>query len=113
MARKNFLLQSPPHAVEQSIKRLGSHIRLARLRRNMTIQQMADKIGTGVKSVMDAEKGKPSTSMAVYIAILWALDLIDQLQDVAAPAKDQEGMTLSIHKERQRARQKDILDNDF
>ena len=28
---------------------------------------------------MDAEKGKPSSSAAVYVALLWAYGLLDQL----------------------------------
>ena len=40
---------------------------------------------------MDAEKGKPATSMAVYAALLWAYDLLQPLSDVASPVKDAPG----------------------
>jgi hypothetical protein len=77
-------------------------------------QQAADrKIGTGKRAVADAEKGKPSTGIAVYAAMLWALDLLDQVADVAAPEKDEEGQTLALSRERVRARPKTGLDNDF
>jgi hypothetical protein len=46
---------------------------------------MAEKIGTGKRAVADAEKGKPSTGIAVYTAMLWALDLIDQIADANVP----------------------------
>ncbi len=32
----------------------------------LTIKDVAEKIGAGPRAVMDAEKGKPSTSIAVY-----------------------------------------------
>jgi len=113
MARKNILTSSPPYAVEQALKRLGTNLRTARLRRNLTIEDVAEKIGTGLRAVMDAEKGKGSTSTAVYIALLWAYDLLDQMDEVADPALDEEGFSLSMTKERARSRAKEGLDNDF
>lgn len=113
MTARNKLLNAPPYAVEQTLKRLGANLRTARLRRNLTIADMAEKIGTGERAVADAEKGKPSTGVAVYAAMLWALDLLDQITDVAAPETDDEGQTLALSRERARARPKAGLDNDF
>jgi transcriptional regulator with XRE-family HTH domain len=113
MARKNTLTSAPPYAVEQTLKRLSRNLRTARLRRNLTVEDVAEKIGTGRRAVMDAEKGKGSTSAAVYIALLWAYDLLDQMNDVADPALDEEGLSLSLSNERARARAKEGLDNDF
>jgi transcriptional regulator with XRE-family HTH domain len=117
MTARNKLLTAPPYAVEQTLKRLGANLRTARLRRNLTLDDMAEKIGTGTRAVADAEKGKPSTGIAVYAAMLWALDLLDQIADVAAPEKDEEGQTLALSRERTRARPtagaKTGLGNDF
>jgi transcriptional regulator with XRE-family HTH domain len=114
MTRKNKLLIAPPFAVEDTLKRLGANLRTARLRRNLTIQQVAEKIGTGPRAVADAEKGKLSTGIGIYAALLWAFDLLQQLCDVADPAKDDEGQTLALSNDRKRARQSDEgLDNDF
>jgi transcriptional regulator with XRE-family HTH domain len=113
MTARNKLLTAPPYAVEQSLKRLGANLRTARLRRNLTIEDMAAKIGTGQRAVADAEKGKPSTGVAVYAAVLWALDLLDQMADVAAPEKDEAGQALAFSRERARARPRAGLDNDF
>ena len=113
MARKNTLTAAPPYAVEKALKRLGANLRTARLRRNLTIEDVAEKIGTGRRAAMDAEKGKGSTSAAVYIALLWAYDLLGQMNDIADPALDEEGLALSLSKDRARARAKEGLDNDF
>ena len=113
MARKNILTSTPPYAVEQALERLGANLRTARLRRNLTIEDAAEKIGTGRRAVIEAEKGKPSTSAAVYIALLWAYDLLDQMRDVADPVLDEEGFALSLPRERARAREKKGLDSDF
>jgi len=113
MTAKNTLLSAPPYAVEQALKRLGTDLRTARLRRNLTIEDVASKIGTGPRPVSDAEKGKPSTSAAVYIALLWVYDLLDQMGDVANPELDEHGLALSMTHERARARERKELDNDF
>jgi len=113
MARKNTLTSAPPYEVEQTLKRLGADLRTARLRRNLTIEAVAEKIGTGRRAVMDAEKGKGSTSAAVYIALLWAYDLLEQMNQLADPALDDEGLSLSLSNDRTRARAKTGLDNDF
>lgn len=114
MARKKTpLTSSPPYAVEQALSRLGANLRTARLRRNLTIEEVAEKIGSGRRAVMDAEKGKGSTSCAVYIALLWAYDLLEHLRDVADPAADVEGLALSLSRERSRAGTRDGLDSDF
>ena len=62
MTAKNTLVMTLPRPVEQAIKRLGANLRTARLRRNLTIENVAEKIGTGPRAVSDAEKGKVSTS---------------------------------------------------
>lgn len=113
MTARNKLLTAPPYAVEQTLKRLGADLRTARLRRNLTLAEMAEKIGTGTRAVADAERGKSSTSISVYVAMLWAMDLLDQMTDIAAPEKDEEGQTLALARERGRARPQSELSNDF
>jgi transcriptional regulator with XRE-family HTH domain len=113
MTAKNILLTSPPYRVADSLKRLGANLRMARLRRKLRIEDVAEKIGTGPRAVAGAEKGKPSTSAAVYIALLWAYDLINQIDDLAAPEKDEEGMALARSKEPTRARIARATDNEF
>ena len=43
MSKKNKLFDAPPYAVETSLRKLGSNLRIARLRRNLTISQVAEK----------------------------------------------------------------------
>jgi transcriptional regulator with XRE-family HTH domain len=113
MSRKNKLTETTPYAIEQALTRLGANLRTARLRRNLTIHDIAQKIGTGTRAIANAEKGKVSAGIGVYAALLWALGLLKQLDEVADPAKDQEGLALSLHNERERARQAKGIDNDF
>ena len=113
MTARNMLTTAPPYAVEDALKRLGSNLRTARIRRKLTIREVAEKIGTGPRPVSDAEKGKPSTGVAVYVALLWTYRLLNRLDDVADPALDKEGLALALENEPVRARRSNLLDDDF
>jgi transcriptional regulator with XRE-family HTH domain len=111
MTRKNALVTAPPYQVEQAVGGLGANLRRARLRRNLTIAEVAAKIGTGPRAVQDAEKGTPGTSVVVYAALLWAYDLLSPFRDLADPATD-EG-ALDRESLRERARPSRGLSDDF
>lgn len=113
MAKKNTLTEAPPYAVEQAIKRLGANLRTARLRRNLTIEDVAEKIGTGPRAVSDAEQGKITSGIAAYTALLWAYDLLGPMEDLADPTTDEEGIALDMRRERARAEKPEELDSDF
>jgi len=112
MAARNHLFAAPPYPVEQAITRFGHNLRTARIRRKYTIEEVAEKIGTGRRAVMDAEKGKASTGIAVYAVLLWLYGL-NQPLDLANPLKDERGLALAGAKANIRARKSGGLDNDF
>jgi len=102
MPRQNDLLKHLPEPVEQALKTLGANLKTARLRRNMTSEVLAERIGVTRQRIADAEKGKPSTSVATYVAMLWALGLMDGLAQVAAPTRDTKGLGRSLVADRKR-----------
>ena len=113
MSTRNALTTTPPYPVEQTIRQLGANLRTARLRRNLSIEQVAEKIGAGTRAIRAAEQGKVSTGVGVYIALLWAYDLLSPALELADPGKDETGLSYLGEKERQRARTMNLLDNDF
>jgi transcriptional regulator with XRE-family HTH domain len=113
MGQRNILSNTPPYAVEKSIKSLGENLKTARLRRGLSRQEVAEKIGTGVRAVSDAEQGKPTTSVVVYMALLWAYDLLSSTQELANPLKDEIGLRLDEMKKPQRSKARKAIDNDF
>jgi hypothetical protein len=113
MSARNPLLEAPPFAVEDALSKLGRRLRTARLRRNLRVADVGNKIGAGSRAVADAEKGKPSTGIAIYLALLWAFDMLGDLDAVANPNCDTEGLRLASRRERERARQPRGLDNEF
>jgi transcriptional regulator with XRE-family HTH domain len=112
MKPRNALLAALPYAVESGLTTLGAQLKLARLRRNLSLADVAEKIGVSRFAVADAEKGKPTTGIAIYAALLWAYDLIGQLTEIADPNRDEEGAALALSRERRRAGRA-RPDNDF
>ena len=113
MTNRSRIVDTPPAAVEDAIKRLGRNIRTARLRRKLRIEDVADRIGASRFTVADLEKGKPGTSIAAYLGALWALGLLDQMNELADPDRDEEGKILESARSPKRAPRRRALDNDF
>ncbi len=93
-----------PLPVERSLTRLGQAISLARKRRHLLQQDLADRIGTSVNTVRRMETGHPGTAL-VHIAralqVFGELDKLDQLLDTS---QDTIGLTLMDEKLPQRIR---------
>jgi DNA-binding XRE family transcriptional regulator len=111
--RKSKLFAALPFPVDDSLKRLGLNLRTARIRRGLTLVAAAEKIGVLRWVVADAERGKPTTGIAVYVALLWAYDLLDEFKNIADPKSDVAGLALLSAEERQRVRQQEPLSDDF
>jgi transcriptional regulator with XRE-family HTH domain len=113
MVALNKLQKAPPYPVEQALKHLGENLRTARIRRRMTVADVAERIGTGPRAVMEAEKGKASTGIVVYAGLLWLYDLLGPLEELADPLKDKEGLAPQSAKGSVRVRKSGGLDNNF
>lgn len=114
MARtKTSLLSSPPYPVEEALRRLGGNLRAARLARNLRLEQVAEKIGAGRRAVAQAEKGRPGTAAAVYLALLWTYDLMGPVPQLADPATDLVGLASAARRQRARAPRSTGTDVDF
>lgn len=113
MPRVSKISKSPPAAVEDVLKRLGRNIRIARLRRKLSREELAERIGLSRYVLADIEKGKPTTAIAAYLGALWALGLIRDMQEVANPDHDQEGKILERARSPKTAPKRKTIDDDF
>ena len=65
------------------LEEMGENIKLARLRRKLTTEQVAERAGISRSTLWQAEKGLPSVSMGTYAQILFVLKLENDLQLLA------------------------------
>lgn len=113
MGRKNLLQESIPYQAQNLIEELGRNLKTARLRRNLTLQEVADKIGVSRNLVAAAERGSLSSSISLYITLLWVYDLQSNVSKLADPNKDDVGLSLSQLRLPKRSRERKELDNEF
>ena len=66
---------------------LGTNLKQARLRRRYSAEVVAERSGTTRRTLQRVEKGDPSVAIGIYVRVLQALGLI---QDLAALARDDE-----------------------
>ena len=59
------------------LAQMGEQIKLARLRRNLTAELVAERAGISRVTLSNIEKGSPSVSMGSYAAVLHALNGMD------------------------------------
>ena len=95
-----------PKKLEEKMKLMGEQIKLARLRRNLSIAQVAERSTCSPLTVNRIEKGSPTVSMGIYARVLYALQLEDDLILIAQ--NDKQGRLLQdlSLKHRQRATKK-------
>lgn len=74
-----------PRKLEQKMQIVGEQIRLARLRRNLSVAQVAERATCSEPTVMRVEKGTSTVAIGIYLRILYALQLEE---DILAIAKD-------------------------
>lgn len=91
-----------PFKLERKMRVVGEQIKLARLRRNLTIAQVADRATCSPLTVSRIEKGLPTVAIGIYLRVLYALQLDD---DILCIAKDDKlGRALQDLKLKTRAR---------
>jgi transcriptional regulator with XRE-family HTH domain len=66
------------------LKALGEHIHLARLRRRLSAEQIAERTGISRKTVSNIEQGSPTVAIGSYLQVLFVLGLERDLLLVAA-----------------------------
>ncbi|MBE6015204.1 MAG: helix-turn-helix domain-containing protein [Lachnospiraceae bacterium] len=83
MAKKSVVLL--PETIEILVQ-MGEQIKLARLRRQLRAELVAERAGISRATLVSIEKGSPSVSMGCYAAVLHALNYMDK--DLLLVAKD-------------------------
>ena len=75
-------------ATENILKTMGEQIKLARLRRDLSAELVAERAGISRASLWKVESGNPAVAIGIYAAVLHALGNMDR--DLALVAKDDE-----------------------
>ena len=76
------------HDTQHKLTQMGEQIKLARLRRKLTVELVAERAGISRTTLWNVEKGSSSVAIGAYAAVLHALNGMDE--DLLLIAKDDE-----------------------
>lgn len=80
---KNTMGTKLPRKLEQKMAIVGEQIKLARLRRDLSIAQVAERATCSPLTINRIEKGSPTVSIGIYLRVLYALQLDDDILQLA------------------------------
>ena len=75
-------------STEKILETMGEQIKLARLRRQLSVELVAERAGISRATLWNVEKGSPSVAIGIYAAVLHSLNNMDK--DLLLIAKDDE-----------------------
>lgn len=105
---------APPFEVVQSLEVLGQRIRQARLRRQMSQEELARACRIARRTLFNIEAGAPGVAIGHIYTVLWKLGLLAGTRALADPDGDEHGKILESARLGTRARRpKEAIDNDF
>ena len=81
---KNTFGKTMPRALAQQLQLMGEQIMLARKRRHLSMQDIADRTTVTRLTVSKVEHGDPTVSMGIYARVLFALNLEKDISLLAA-----------------------------
>ncbi len=93
-----------PLPVTRSLQRLGMGVSLARRRRHLSQQELAERIGTSAITVRRMEAGHPGTGLQYFVKALHVFGELDKLNQLLDSSQDSIGLTLMDEKLPQRIR---------
>lgn len=94
MPRKAKAMDSLPEKVKGLLPLLGERIQVARKSRRYSQQKLADLACISRETLRRLETGNSKVSLGTLLAVLWALQLEDDLLSVADPNSDTMGAEL-------------------
>lgn len=80
---KNTMGTKLPRKLTEKMQIVGEQIRLARLRRNLSMAQVAERATCSELTLSRVEKGFPTVSIGIYLRVLYALQLDDDILLIA------------------------------
>ncbi|KGN99607.1 transcriptional regulator [Porphyromonas macacae] len=80
---KNTIGTNLLRKLEQKMQIVGEQIKLTRLRRNLSVAQIAERAACSPLTVSRIEKGSPTVSIGIYLWVLYAFQLEDDILHLA------------------------------
>jgi transcriptional regulator with XRE-family HTH domain len=108
----NIITGQLPRDVLKSLEELGRRVRIARILRRLSTEDLAQACGIGRRTLYRVENGDSGIALGTFLGVLWKLALLESISGVADPDTDDHGKILEVASRSQRVRAPSP-DNDF
>ncbi|MEI8326839.1 MAG: helix-turn-helix domain-containing protein [Betaproteobacteria bacterium] len=102
-----------PLEIRDQLRELGLRLRAARTRRKLRQADLAQQAGLSRTAIVAVERGEPTTGLGTYLRVLWALGLNREIDLLADPGLDRDGLALEWSAQSQRVGVARRASNDF
>jgi transcriptional regulator with XRE-family HTH domain len=83
MSKSSLAIAALPAKTVEALSRLGKRLQLARKKRDMSLAEVAKLAGISALSAAKIERGKPSVSLRMLLAVMLAMDIGLDIEDIA------------------------------
>ena len=83
-----------PIPVIKALRKLGKDIADARKRRRVPVKLMAERAGVSPRTLAKIEKGDGGVAVSSYLSLIFALGMIDRVEDLVDSRHDITGLEL-------------------
>jgi transcriptional regulator with XRE-family HTH domain len=83
MSKMSLAITALPKETIKILVRLGLRLRLARQKRDLSFAALADEAGVSFKTLKKIELGAPTVSLRLVIAVMLAMDLWADIEELA------------------------------
>jgi len=94
-------------------QRLGGRIRAARVFRSWRQEDLAARTGLSRSTIQAIERGEETVAIGSVLQVLWLLGLANEVELIADPGLDREGLSLALDAAKKRVHVQRKIDDDF
>lgn len=98
---------------QETVLLLGRRIKAARLRRNISQEDMARRAGVTRKTYADLEAGKPTVGLSILVKTMMILGYLDRIGDLLASDPLGEEVEANIGRKRSRRWGRHVARQDY
>lgn len=93
-----------PPRLRRSLSKFGKDLAIARRKRHLTVEMMAERVGVAKSTYVRIEKGDPAVAMGAYAMALFVLGFGEALTDLVDVRRDDAGLLLDEERVPKRVR---------
>ena len=93
-----------PAKVKRALTKLGKDVALARRKRGITTQMMADRVGVAKSTYLKIERGDPTVALGTYAMTFFVLGFGEVLGNILDVRQDEQGLLIDAENVPKRVR---------